>query len=196
MQKGITLAELVIVLLIIGILAAVILPVITAKTTEARYTQAIADLDAIKTAITSYQSDVGNFPPSDPGFAGCSLMRKALVAGLGTGNASWKGPYLDMKLERTDTTGNILDSWNNPYIYVAFADYTTASASTAGGMIGTGATYGPDTGGFFNPNTYQIFSMGMNGYTDQGDNADLTGKRGTDADDVNNWYGDERKRTH
>jgi general secretion pathway protein G len=196
MQKGITLAELVIVLLIIGILAAVILPVITAKTTEARYTQAIADLDAIKTAITSYQSDVGNFPPSDPGFDGCSLMRKALVAGLGTGNPSWKGPYLDMKLERTDTTGNILDSWNNAYVYIAFADYTTDSPFYAGN-VGTGATYGPDTGGFFNPNTYQIFSKGMNGYTIETVSSDgITGQRGTDADDVNNWYGDERKRTH
>ncbi|MCX7918684.1 MAG: type II secretion system protein GspG [bacterium] len=187
MQKGITLAELVIVLLIIGILAAVILPVITAKTTEARYTQAIADLDAIKTAIASYQSDVGMYPPSDPSFDGCALMRKALVVGLAPGNPLWKGPYLDMKLERTDSNGNILDPWNNPYIYVAYSDYTVAP--------GTEATYGPDTGGYFNPNTYQIFSMGMNGSTDTTLSADSAyGRRGTDADDINNWYGDERKR--
>ncbi|MDI6782791.1 MAG: type II secretion system protein GspG [bacterium] len=194
MQKGITLAELVIVLLIIGILAAVILPVITAKTTEARYIQGIADLDAIKTAIASYQSDIGMYPPSDAGFNGCALMRKSLVVGLAPGNPLWKGPYLDMKLERTDTTGNILDSWNNPYVYVAFADYTAASPFYVG-QVGTGATYGPDTGGFFNPNTYQIFSKGMNGYTLETVSSDgTTGRRGTDADDINNWYGDERKR--
>ena len=191
MQKGITLAELVIVLLIIGILAAVILPVITAKTTEARYTQAIADLDAIKTAVASFQSDMGTFPPSDNTFDGCTTLRKALMVGLDTTSLNWKGPYLDMKLQRTDATGNILDPWGKPYVYVLFSDYTVT-----GGAIGTGMTYGPDSanGGYFNPSSYQIYSMGMNTFTDLTTNPDNTGRRGTDSDDINNWWGDERTR--
>jgi type II secretion system protein G len=187
MQKGITLAELVIVLLIIGILAAVILPVITAKTTEARYTQAIADLDAIKTAIASFQSDMGSFPPSDVLFDGCTTLRKALMFGLDTTSLNWKGPYLDMKLQRTDTAGNILDPWGKPYVYVLFSDYTVAP--------GTEAIYGPDStnGTYFNPNSYQIYSMGMNLQTDTTGIIPY-GKRGSDSDDINNWWGDERTR--
>ena len=87
-----------------------------------------------------------------------------------------------MKLERADGSGNILDPWNNAYVYVVYSDYTAAP--------GTDATYGPDTGGYFNPSSYQIFSMGMNGSTD----TTVSGARGTDVDDLNNWYGDERKR--
>jgi general secretion pathway protein G len=99
-QHGFTLTELMLVVVIIGILAALVIPKIVGNGERARVTAANADIKGgIKSALGQYEVDNGNFPKS---------LQDLIVA---PGNAkNWHGPYFDSpKLP--------VDPWGNPYVY-------------------------------------------------------------------------------
>jgi general secretion pathway protein G len=100
---GFTLLELMLVVVIIGILAAAIIPNLTGKANQARITQARQDMaGALSTALYMYEQDLGAFPTTEQGLA-------ALVVAP-TGASNWKGPYI-----RSGVVPG--DPWGNPYIY-------------------------------------------------------------------------------
>jgi general secretion pathway protein G len=97
-KSGFTLVEMLLVVTIIGILAALTIPKIVGRGEQARVTAAIADINGgIKSALGQYEVDNGFFPKS---------LQDLLVAPSNAKN--WHGPYLD-KLPT--------DPWNAPYIY-------------------------------------------------------------------------------
>lgn len=61
-RKGFTLVELVIVVLITGIIAAVALPKMTASTTTAKNNSAKQSLAVVRDAIEMYKTDTGAYP--------------------------------------------------------------------------------------------------------------------------------------
>ena len=208
-KQGFTVVEMLVVLIVIAILSGIIMIVVTGKTNDAKYVQATADLDAFRTAITLYQIDLGNFPPStDPSASptivyGNAVLLKALTVSM-SGSASntsplWRGPYIDIKKMRLTTDEKvILDPWENPYSYIVYSDYTAQqdwmTSISSNIYFGTYNSNGVDT--YENPLTYQIFSMGKNGLSNEttaGPNPN-TSQGGKDVDDLNNWYGDERNR--
>ena len=69
-QKGFTLIELMIVVAIIGILAAVALPAYQDYTTRAKVSECVGMISACKTAVTEYYSSQGEMPTS-ASLAGC-----------------------------------------------------------------------------------------------------------------------------
>ncbi len=69
-QKGFTLIELMIVVAIIGILAAVALPAYQDYTTRAKVSECVGMISACKTAVTEYYSSQGEMPAS-ASLAGC-----------------------------------------------------------------------------------------------------------------------------
>lgn len=73
-QQGFTLIELMIVVAIIGILAAVALPAYQDYTIRSQMTEPINLADGAKTAVADYWSNKGSFPTSntEAGFAGAS----------------------------------------------------------------------------------------------------------------------------
>ncbi|MBU6439227.1 MAG: type II secretion system major pseudopilin GspG [Betaproteobacteria bacterium] len=101
--RGFTLIELMVVLVIMGVLAALIVPNIIGRTDEARVTAAKTDIGTIMQALKLYKLDNGLYPSQEQGLA-------ALVAKPSTppipGN--WK-PYLE-KLPN--------DPWGRPYQYL------------------------------------------------------------------------------
>jgi general secretion pathway protein G len=102
-QRGFTLIEIMVVVVIIGLLAAFIVPQITGKVEQARVAKAKTDIQALDTALSMYKLDNFRYPPADLGLA--ALMTQP----SGDAAKNWKGPYLK-KLSK--------DPWNNDYQYV------------------------------------------------------------------------------
>jgi general secretion pathway protein G len=99
-RRGFTLTELMLVVVIIGILAALVIPKIAGNSERARVTAATTDINGgIKSALGQYEIDNGFFTKS---------LQDLIVQ---PGNAkNWHGPYFDPPRLP-------VDPWNNPYVY-------------------------------------------------------------------------------
>ena len=65
--RGFTLIEIMVVVIIIGLLAAVIVPKVIGKVDEARVAKAKQDIQALETALTMYRLDNSKYPTTDQG---------------------------------------------------------------------------------------------------------------------------------
>lgn len=101
-ESGLTLIELTIVIVILGILAAFIAPRIVNAPQKARATKAKMEISNLKTALGLYMAEVGEYPSTEQGLE--ALWRAPNPSPLG-----WAGPYLDQQLTN--------DPWGNPYVY-------------------------------------------------------------------------------
>ena len=104
-QAGFTLIEVMVVVVILAILAAVVVPKVMEKPGEARVKRAHADIAAVVTALNTYKLDNFNYPSTEQGL-------QALVAKpSGQPEApNWaKGGYLD-KMPK--------DPWGREYLYL------------------------------------------------------------------------------
>jgi general secretion pathway protein G len=99
-SRAFTLVELMLVVMIIGILAALVIPKIAGRGEDARKAAAYADIHGgIKTALDSYEVDNGFYPKSL-----ADLIQQPSNA------RGWHGPYFDPPVLP-------VDPWGNPYIY-------------------------------------------------------------------------------
>ena len=98
--QGFTLVEMLLVVAIIGILAALVIPKIAGTTEKSRKTAAYTDIHSgIKAALDHYEIDYGTYPRS---------LNDLLVQPSDAKH--WDGPYFDPPQLP-------LDPWGNPYIY-------------------------------------------------------------------------------
>jgi general secretion pathway protein G len=99
---GFTLIEIMVVVIIIGLLAAIIVPGIVNKVDEARVAKAKADIQSLETALTEYRLDNSVYPSTDDGL-------EALVKQPNDPSVThWHGPYVQ-ELSK--------DPWGRPYQY-------------------------------------------------------------------------------
>ena len=103
LQAGFTLIELMVVLVIIGVLAALIVPNVLDRADDARATAAKTDVNNVMQALKLYRLDNQRYPTAEQGLQ--ALIAKP-TSGPVPGN--WK-PYLD-KLPN--------DPWGRPYQYL------------------------------------------------------------------------------
>ena len=101
-DAGFTLMELLVVLVIVGLLAAFVGPILYQRISPAKTTAARAQLDGFVTALDTYLVDVGQYPTTDQGL---SALR------ANPGEAGWNGPYLRKEVP--------VDPWGNAYVYRA-----------------------------------------------------------------------------
>ena len=101
-SRGFTLIELMVVLVIIGVLAALIVPNVLDRTDDARATAARTDVNNLVQALKLYKLDNQRYPTAEQGLE--ALVRKPTAGAV---PPNWK-PYLD-KLPA--------DPWGRPYQY-------------------------------------------------------------------------------
>jgi len=102
-QQGFTLIELMIVVAIIGILAAVALPAYQDYTTRAKVTELAVAADGCKNSVTEYYQAAGALP-GDTATAGCSDAATNYIASLTVGAAG----VITVKAAASDQAGNAL----------------------------------------------------------------------------------------
>ena len=107
-EKGFTLIEIMVVIIILGILASYVAVRITGQTEDARRTQAKIQIETFETALKMYQLDNGSYPSTEQGL-------QALVEAPTTGRLprKWRdGGYLEKgKIPK--------DPWGNDYLYLS-----------------------------------------------------------------------------
>jgi general secretion pathway protein G len=125
-SSGFTLIELLIVMVIIGLLAAFIVPKLIGRVGESQQTAAKAQIELLSTALEVYKLDTGKYPPQGEGLG-------ALINKPGDVN-NWKGPYLKKnKIPK--------DPWGAEYVYKhpgEHGDYDIFSYGADGNEGGTG----------------------------------------------------------
>ena len=105
-SRGFTLIEVMVVIVILGVLAALIVPKVMGRPDEARIVAAKQDIAALSQALKLYRLDNRRYPTTEQGLQ--ALVTKPSLAPVPD---NWKtGGYLE-KLPK--------DPWGNPYQYLA-----------------------------------------------------------------------------
>jgi general secretion pathway protein G len=107
-QRGFTLIELMVVIVILGILAGLIIPRIMGRPEEARRMKARVQIESIETALKLYKLDNGSYPTTEQGLQ--ALVEAPTVGQL---PKAWRdGGYLEKgKVPK--------DPWDNEFVYLS-----------------------------------------------------------------------------
>lgn len=124
-MAGFTLLELLVVMVIIGLLAAYVAPKYFAQIGKSETKVAAAQVDALGKSLDQYRLDAGHYPTTEQGLD--ALFNQP------ANETKWSGPYLQKKVP--------LDPWGKPYIYRApgeHGDYDLLTYGKDGQPGGTG----------------------------------------------------------
>ena len=126
--RGFTLIEIMVVVIIIGLLAAVIVPQVISKVDEARVAKAKQDIQALETALTMFRLDNSKYPTTEQGLS--ALVQQPTDPSI----RHWRpGGYLQHVSK---------DPWGNEYQYTSpgqhSKDYDLFSLGADGAPGGEG----------------------------------------------------------
>lgn len=100
-QRGLTLIEMIVVVTIIAMFAALVLPRFLGQADKARVTAAKTQINGFMTALGAYKLDTGTFPSTEMGLAALRTAPPNVP--------SWQGPYLPKEVPK--------DPWGRDYAY-------------------------------------------------------------------------------
>jgi len=100
-EAGVTLIEMLVVVTIIALFAALVLPKMMGQADKARKTQAKAQINAYLTALGSYKLDTGVYPTTEQGLQALRVKPENVN--------NWQGPYVQKDID--------MDPWQHPYVY-------------------------------------------------------------------------------
>ncbi|MFZ5453098.1 MAG: type II secretion system major pseudopilin GspG [Thermodesulfobacteriota bacterium] len=115
-QAGFTLIELMIVLFILGLLAALVAPRLMGRVGKAKQKAAQAQIQMLSTALDLFHLDVGRYPSEEEGLK--VLVQKP------DNLPQWSGPYLEKGVPK--------DPWGREYIYKFPGEHGAYDLSTLG----------------------------------------------------------------
>lgn len=125
LQRGFTLIEIMVVVVIIGLLSAVVVTQVFSKVGEARIAAAKQDIRSLETALEMYKLDNFRYPTTEQGIR--ALLEKPADPEI----TNWKGPYLKRASK---------DPWKREYQYSSpgehggeFDVYTLGADGKSGG---------------------------------------------------------------
>ncbi len=107
-NKGFTLLEVIVVVFILSLLAAIVAPKIMGRTDEARIAKAKVQIKNFETALKLYKLDNSFYPTTEQGLS--ALVEKPVTGQLPQNYR--EGGYLEQKKIP-------LDPWGDPYIYIS-----------------------------------------------------------------------------
>lgn len=125
-NRGFTLLELLVVIVIIGLLAAYVGPKYFSQLGKSEVTIAKAQIEAFEKSLDTYRLDLGRYPNSEEGLA-------ALLNAPADSSGKWNGPYLKKAVPP--------DPWGHPYLYrspAAKAEFEILSMGRDGQPGGSG----------------------------------------------------------
>jgi general secretion pathway protein G len=100
--SGFTLLELLVVLVVMGLIAAIITPQVTNTLGGAKASAVALQIETLSTALNYYQLDVGGYPSDEQGLAALLEVPK--------GVKNWRGPYVRKRQ-------HLLDPWGAAFRY-------------------------------------------------------------------------------
>jgi general secretion pathway protein G len=100
-RAGITLIEMLVVVTIIALFAALVAPRMFKQSDRAKVTAARAQINSFMTALGSYKLDTGVFPSTEEGLQALRVAPANI--------SQWQGPYLPQEIP--------VDPWGHPYLY-------------------------------------------------------------------------------
>jgi general secretion pathway protein G len=100
-RGGFTLVELLLVLVILGVLAAIVVPKFSGRTEQAKEAAAKTQIVNFSTALDAFEVDNGYYPKGKSGLN--DLFQAPRNA------ENWKGPYIKNEIPN--------DPWGRPYVY-------------------------------------------------------------------------------
>lgn len=100
-ERGFTLLELLVVMVIIGLLAGYVGPKYFSQIGKSEVKSARAQLDSLGKSLDQYRLDTGHYPSNEQGLAALNARP--------ANETKWEGPYLQKNVP--------LDPWGKPYVY-------------------------------------------------------------------------------